>query len=57
MSAIQQAVDSRWGRDNTALAVAVAVSRASTRIRVTDQKLFDGYVAFVQETIAAMFKP
>lgn len=57
MRAIQQAVDSRWGRANPGLEVSVAASRASTRIRVTDRKLLDGYVAFVQETISALLKP
>lgn len=57
MRAIQQAVESRWGKGNPAFEVSMSSGRDSTRIRVTHRKLLDGYVSFVQETIEAIFKP
>lgn len=57
MRAIQQAVDSRWGKGNPALDVSVAVGRAATRIRITDKKLLEGFIASVQEQIGSLLKP
>ena len=57
MRAIQQAVESRWGKSSGAFDVSISSGRDSTRIRVTDRKLLDGYISFTQEAIEAVFKP
>jgi hypothetical protein len=61
MRAIQQAVEGRWGKAGAAadagLDVSIAASRDSTRIRVTNRRLLEGYVSFVQERIGALLKP